>query len=307
MSDSGDSNEEIENSNPNPQQIAGGGDGESPNQSGSKSAASEIEIGSNVAASADQSVGKIAAASETLSSISTAGFLAARQRPPFSLPPLPLLPGQVYSSPGQPANAGGGVKSGTAPRAFSSSAIGKAEPPRGLDPKIHHRDAAANLAAVAESLRSSGLAPPKVLNQPQPKHSLNTVLSSATGPSGPVTAHLNGASEIRFELVTQSFLAAAADKLFSLLAEDLLDTISPVVPNIAACRGHWKSKFWAGSNILVLETPDSFKAEMSRWTIDGTRCNVQSTSDAAHDFKWDHVFTWLKVRKAHCFYLAPCL
>jgi hypothetical protein len=177
MSDSGDSNEGAENSNPNPQQIAGGGDGVSPSQIGSKSAAPEIEIGGNEAASVDQSVGKIAAASEPLSSISTAGFLAARQRPPFSLPPLPLLPGQVYSSPGQPATAAGSVKSGTAPRAFSSTAIGKTEPPRGLDPKIHHRDAAANLAAVAESLRSSGLVPPKVINQPQPKHSLNTVLS----------------------------------------------------------------------------------------------------------------------------------
>ena len=165
-------------------------------------------------------------------------------------------------------------------RTFSSSAIGKAEPPRGLEPKIHHRDAAAILAAVVESLRSSGLGPPKVLNQPQPKHSLNTVTPSAAGPSGPESAHLNGASEIRFELVTQSFLAAAANKLFSLLAEDLLDTIVPVIPNIAACRGHWKSKFWAGSNILVLETPDSCKAEMCQWKVNSKACPSIEEIDA---------------------------
>ena len=61
MSDSGDSIEGVENSNPNPQQIAGGGDGVSPSQSGGKSAASNSQTGSNAAASDEQIVGAISA------------------------------------------------------------------------------------------------------------------------------------------------------------------------------------------------------------------------------------------------------
>jgi hypothetical protein len=61
MSDSGDSIEGVENSNPNPQQIAGGGDGVSPSQIGGKLAASNNQLGSNAAASDEQTAGEFAA------------------------------------------------------------------------------------------------------------------------------------------------------------------------------------------------------------------------------------------------------
>jgi hypothetical protein len=104
------------------------------------------------------------------------------------------------------------------------------------------------------------------------KNSSNIVQSHATGSSGPDAAHSQGSSRTRIHLCTPDFLAAAADKFFSLSAEDLADAIAPIVPNIAACRGAWKSKFWAGSYLLAMETPESCKAEMSQWKSDGIAC-----------------------------------
>ncbi len=182
-----------------------------------------------------------------------------------NLPPLPLLPGQVQASLGQPAASGGAAKSSLPARRVSSIIIGNAEPPRGLDPSVHSRNVENNLAAAAESLRSPGSKLPKVLNEPQQRHPTGTGNSSAVSSSGREHALQDGASEIRIHLASQEFLAAAADKLFKLSAEELVAVFTPIVPNIAACRGPWASKHWAGANLLSLESPHSVRSEMTTW------------------------------------------
>ena len=295
-------NREVDGAeNLNPQHQPGGGDGASPSQIGSIAAnnepqrsqndenllgldgvsaividSSESNSGGETQAAAELSsslqVGSNLASSEPLIAVSTTGYLSASQdaargtgRPKNFLPPLPPYPSQT-------SIAGGGVKPANVPRAAGASVISRTEPPRGIDPALHHRDASANLAAAAKLLSSSGSQLPKVLNPPMMKNSSNTVQSHATGSSGPDAAHSQGSSRTRFHLCTPEFLAAAADKFFSLSAEDLADAIAPIVPNIAACRGDWKSKFWAGSYLLAMETPESCKAEMSQWKSDGIAC-----------------------------------
>ncbi len=190
------------------------------------------------------------------------------------LPPLPLLPGQFYSSPGQPANAGGNARPNTGPRAVSSAVIDSAKPPRGMDPSVHGRNISANLNAVAESLRSSGSLLPKVANGPQQMHPNSFGNSSAVGLAGREHASLDGASEINIHIATQDFLAAAADKFFRLSAEELVDAITPIVPKIAACRGAWASKFWAGSNILLMETPVSVRTDLAKWKNEDNQASL---------------------------------
>jgi hypothetical protein len=40
-------------------------------------------------------------------------------------------------------------------------------------------------------------------------------------------------------MLLKNFLARAAAKFFTCSAKDLVSTITPIVPNIAACRGLW--------------------------------------------------------------------
>ena len=69
-------------------------------------------------------------------------------------------------------------------------------------------------------------------------------------------------------------------KIHSVPAEDLADAIAPIVPNIAACRGAWKSNIWAGSYLFAMETPDPCKAEMCLWKVDSKACPSNEDIDA---------------------------
>jgi hypothetical protein len=125
------------------------------------------------------------------------------------------------------------------------------EPPRGIDPRRHHTNTPANLSAAVELLSIPGSRTPQVfLNGPQPGHPSNNATTSAAG-NGPEHARKHGAPENSVHLVTPDFLAAAAAKFYTWSAEELMDAIVPIVPTIAACRGHWKLKFWAGSTLLA--------------------------------------------------------
>ena len=150
------------------------------------------------------------------------------------------------------------------PGYLSSAFINAVEPPRGLDPRRHHTNTAANLSAAVELLSIPGSRTPKVMNGPQPGHPTNTATTSAAG-NGPENARKDGAPENQVHPATPEFLAAAAAKFYTWTAEELVDALVPIVPDIAACRGHWKSKFWAGSTILVNENPASLKVAMTIW------------------------------------------
>ncbi len=161
-------------------------------------------------------VDRATASSEPLLAVSTAGYLSAaidaavgNIRSRNFLPPLPPFPGQS-------SIAGNGVKLSPAPRVVGSSVINKSEPPRGIDPSRHHRDAAANLAAAAKMLSGPGSLQPKVLNPPMMRNSSTTVQSPATGSPGPEAAHSQGSSRTRIHLRTPDFLTAVADNFFSL-------------------------------------------------------------------------------------------
>jgi hypothetical protein len=184
--------------------------------------------------------------------------------PPGYLPPLEPLRGQTMSGPGQPTVPGGGVgRQGGSHSAVSL--LQSVEPPRGLSPSIHHTNVVANLTAAIEQLSSPGSKLPKVASGPQPRHSTHMAATAPTGFAGPESYRADGVSEINAHYATPEFLAAAAAKFFTCSAEDLVGILTPIVPNIAACRGLWTSKFWAGSNILVMENPASLKAVMTSW------------------------------------------
>ena len=220
----------------NSQHASGSGEGASPSQSGGHSASSILfaEPGTRLA------------------------------HPPGYLPPLAPLLGQAMSGPGQPAVHGGGARRRIRP-VVDAPLILSTEPPRGLDPSRHRNDTVANLTAAVEQLSSPGSQLPKVLSGPQPRHSTHTATTAPISFADPEPVRADGASETNALVASPEFLAAAAAKFFTCSAEDLVSVIAPIVPNIAACRRHWASKFWAGSYILAMETPASFKATLSSW------------------------------------------
>jgi hypothetical protein len=175
----------------------------------------------------------------------------------------------------QPAIHGGGA--GRQDGLVSiASLIRSTEPPRGLDPSLHHTDTVANLTAAVEQLSSPGSKLPKVVSGPQKRHSTHMATTAPIGYADPEPVRADGASEIYAPGASPEFLAAAAAKFFTCTAEDLVNIIAPIVPNIAACRGLWASKFWAGSNILVMETPASFKATLISWRNASGRPSLSS-------------------------------
>jgi hypothetical protein len=162
--------------------------------------------------------------------------------------------------------------------AASASLISSVEPPRGKDPNVHHTDVAANLIAVAQALQSSGSGLPKALaahteslkdipaavnlgsNPPAPMNALD-----ARGSSAPLINVRPGNSVIFEVKVTPSFLAAAADKFYSMSAEELVVTISTIVPNFAACRRLWLESNFSGSYLVLSENPQSLMEKLQAW------------------------------------------
>ena len=204
------------------------------------------EIRAAVEPSSAIQVGSTLASSEPLIAVSTSGYLSAslgtargNGRPKNYLPPLPPLTPQTQS-------VGGGVKLATVPRVTGASVISRTEPPRGIDPALHHRDAAANLAAAAKLLSSSGSQLPKVLNPPIMKNSSNIVQPHATGSSGPDAAHSHGSSKTRLHLCTPEFLAAAADKNFSCLLRILQMQTLRLFPILRLAAGLGNPNFGLG-------------------------------------------------------------
>ena len=159
-------------------------------------------------------------------------------------------------------NAGGGAQ----PSLIQSTA-----PPVGRDPSSHHTNVDANLLAVQQALSGNALTLPKILTP-------NKVPSTApdggnTGSGNPPsisTTHTSnlfgvgsdgssGVTEIKTNLVTTEYLAAAAVKFYNSTAEDVVEMIKPIVPFFAACRSRWVEKQFSGA-YLVPTKSNKFEA-----------------------------------------------
>ena len=66
-------------------------------------------------------------------------------------------------------------------------------------------------------------------------------------------------TEIKTNLVTTEYLAAAALKFYNSTAEDVVEMIKPIVPFIAACRTRWVEKQFSGA-YLVPTKSNKFEA-----------------------------------------------
>ncbi len=202
-----------------------------------------------------------------------------------------------------PQNAGDGSGAGQIPNLFPPGSISTGNliqstpPPRGKDPQSHHRDADATLLAAHNALANSIGVPPKILSQAHAEPSVNAASpAAARSGSGQVlaksTTHAptssgrgsdrrGGVTEINKELVTEDFLAAAAQKFYSSSAEDLVQLIVPVVPFFAACRSRWVSKNFSGASLVLTEKPEAVAALVQSWTKDsGERLLTDSEIEA---------------------------
>ena len=131
----------------------------------------------------------------------------------------------MRDAPRTPPFDGGGeqAKEPTPKRHQTASLIQSTEPPRGMDPRLHHTDVAANLNEVAKALSKPASPLPRVLQSVQPSSKSGgaaacSSLSATAAPNadnpapifdGPGGLGGPGQSEINMHLVTPAFLAAA--------------------------------------------------------------------------------------------------
>ena len=196
---------------------------------------------------------------------------------------------------------GGGAADSTPgnvlPTASATSLVQTTEPPRGRDPILHHSDVAANLAAVKTALSNPQLTPPKIFqphveSQAKPAVPAGESLGSETLPIVPSTyasnslglgnAGKSGVSEVNDSLVTTEYLAAAAEKFFTMSAEDVVELVIPIVPFFAACRGRWVEKRFSGAYLVLTETPAAIAALVKSWSKDsGEKLLTANEANAA--------------------------
>ena len=138
------------------------------------------------------------------------------------------------------------------------SLIQSTAPPVGRDPRSHNSNTDANLLEVQKALSGDKLQPPKILSSTVHSSAPSDVnLGSANPPSTSTTHASNlfgvgsdgssGVTEIKTNLVTTEYLAAAALKFYNSTAEDVVEMIKPIVPFIAACRTRWVEKQFSGA------------------------------------------------------------
>ena len=151
------------------------------------------------------------------------------------------------------------------------SLIQSIAPPVGRDPRSHHTDTAANLLAVQQTLLSTALEPPKILSpKTVPSMAPAGVNVGSGNPPSTSTTHASnlfgvgsdgssGVTEIKTNLVTTKYLAAAALKFYNSTAEDVVEMIKPIVPFFAACRTRWVEKQFSGA-YLVPTKSNKFEA-----------------------------------------------
>jgi len=166
------------------------------------------------------------------------------------------------------------------PQQVMPSLLQTAVPPKGKDPKSHGTDTAKNLSDVAKSLAASGDKSPKILTAHNETTASGGARPSSLG-SGPavntgkhapavgglgIAAGGSGVTEVNPHLVTDEFLAAAAEKFLTFTAEDIITTIMPIVPFFAACRVPWVSKQLSGALLVLTQTPETTLTMLGEWT-----------------------------------------
>jgi hypothetical protein len=155
----------------------------------------------------------------------------------------------------------------------AKSLLAQTEPPRGIDPARHHTDVAANLSAVSPRLEppkalashTGSLVETSAVSKLGPQSSAPTFAPDARSSAAPLKNDRAGNSVIHENKVTPGFLAAAADKYYAMMAEELVVTITTIVPNFAACRRLWLELNYSGAYLMLSENPASLIEKMQTW------------------------------------------
>ncbi len=162
-------------------------------------------------------------------------------------------------------------------RGRPQSLVDQTEPPRGMDPGVHHRDVTANLLAARTALLNSGSALPKVVADPRGSMNPSSDRPNLGPARSAANVGLNPLDHVKLvrtngpgfaenfdqtDPASPAFLAAAAARFTEMSAEELCDALTMIMPNFAACRRHWLLKAYSGANLVLCENPASFMSQL---------------------------------------------